>query len=199
MLKYLLLLAMSAACLHAEVKVLAFAGSTREDSSNKKLVAQAAEYASQTGASVTVIDLRQFPMPLYDGDLEREVGMPENAKRLRQLMMEAQVIFISSPEYNHSISGVLKNALDWASRSEAGGGSREAFEGKKFVLLSASPGKKGGAKGLVHLREIIKDMRGNILPQEFSLSDSNNAFDQQNKLKNPEIGSALRQFVLNAL
>jgi NAD(P)H-dependent FMN reductase len=114
-------------------------------------------------------------------------------------MIENPVIFISSPEYNHSLSGVLKNALDWASRSEAGGGSREAFEGKKFVLFSASPGKKGGAKSLVHLRDILEDMRANTFLQEFSLSDGNNAFNQNNKLKKLEIELALKQFVQKAL
>lgn len=199
MLKYLLFLIFTTAALHAEVKILAFAGSTRQDSDNKKLLVEAAKIAQQSGATVTLVDLKNFPMPFYDGDLEKERGMPENAKRFRKLLMENDVIFIASPEYNHSVSPVLKNTLDWASRSEAGTGSREAFEGKKFVLFSASPGKKGGARGLTHLRDILNDVKGNVLPQEFSLGESYNAFNEQNRLKKPETAAALKQFVQTAL
>lgn len=199
MFNYFVVLLLLCGALHAEVNVLAFAGSTRDDSCNKKLAAQVASFAEQLGAKVTLIDLKDYPMPFYDGDLERDYGMPENAKRFQKLLRDNQVIFIASPEYNHSVSAVLKNTLDWASRSEQGQRGKGAFDGKKFVLLSASPGKKGGAKGLAHLRDIITDVKGIVAPQEFSLSDAYNAFNDQGKLVNPDIELALKQFVQRAL
>src|SRR5438046_3669126 len=101
-------------------RMRAFAGSTRTNSYNKKLGMIAAEGARAAGAEVTLIDLRDFPMPLYDGDLEESSGIPEHGKRLKRLFLDHQGLLISSPEYNSSISGVLKNSFDWVSRSEPG-------------------------------------------------------------------------------
>lgn len=177
----------------AETKVLAFSGSTREGSFNKKLVQEAAKMAQQMGAIVTVIDLRDYPLPHYDGDLEAKEGMPENAKRLRQLMMGSQAIIIASPEYNSSVSGVLKNLIDWASRNEEGKPSREAFKGKKFAIMSASPGQGGGARGLVHLRAIIEGIGGEVVQQQVSVPQAYNAFNAQGALESPELKEQLKQ------
>lgn len=142
-----------------EVKVLAFAGSTRADSFNKKLIQEVVGIARQMGAKVTVIDLKDFSMPFYNGDDEIKLGMPENAKRLRELMRQADVIFIATPEYNASVPALLKNTLDWASRSEQGGSAKgDVFKTKKFVLMSASPGKRGGKRALAHLDFILRDI-----------------------------------------
>ena len=103
-------------------KILAFAGSTRTDSYNKKLVKIAAAGATESGADVTVIDLQDFAMPLYDGDLEQQ-GLPPNARKLKDLMLSHQGFLISSPEYNSSISGVLKNTIDWTPRQSQGEGN----------------------------------------------------------------------------
>ena len=171
--KYLLIAFLSTAIsLLAETKVLVFAGSTREDSYNKKLALEAAQIAREIGAKVTVIDLKDFPMPFYDADLETKQGLPKNAKRFRDLMIASDAIVIASPEYNSSISAILKNALDWASRSEEGGSSRDAFKGKKFAIVSASPGKSGGARGLVHLRSIIEDIGGEVVQQQVTVPRS---------------------------
>lgn len=172
------------ATLSAEIKVLAFAGSTREDSVNKKLVCEAAKIARQMQANVTVVDLKDYPIPFYDEDLETREGMPIKAKQFRQLMIQSDIILIASPEYNCSLSAVLKNAIDWASRSENGESSRKAFKEKKFVIMSASPGAKGGARGLMHLRAIIEDIGGTVLPQQVVVPDAYNAFDEQGCLKN---------------
>lgn len=177
----------------AETKVLAFSGSTREDSFNKKLVQEAAKMAQQMGATVKVIDLRDYPLPHYDGDLEVKEGMPENAKRLRQLMIESQAIIIASPEYNSSVSSTLKNVLDWASRNEEGKSSREAFKGKKFAIMSTSPGKGGGARGLVHLRAIIEDVGGEVVKQQVTVPQAHSAFNAQGVLENPELKEQLKQ------
>src|SRR5262249_29719722 len=101
-------------------RILAFAGSTRRDSFNKKLAGIAADGARAAGAEVTFIDLRDYPLPLYDGDLEAEKGLPEQAQRLKKLFLDHDGLLISSPEYNSSISGVLKNTIDWVSRPVPG-------------------------------------------------------------------------------
>src|SRR5688572_20474350 len=119
--------------------VLAFAGSTRSESFNKQLVRLAAEDARAAGAEVTVIDLRDLPLPLFDEDLETENGLPENAKKLKALLREHDGFLIASPEYNSSISSVLKNAIDWASRPESDDEPPlVAFRGKVAALMSAS-------------------------------------------------------------
>ena len=115
-------------------KILAFAGSTRERSFNKKLVCIAAAAARAAGAEVTDLDLRDLPLPLYDGDLEARDGLPENAKKLKELMIAHQGFLISAPEYNSSITAVLKNTIDWVSRPQP----NDPFAGKVATLMSAS-------------------------------------------------------------
>lgn len=185
--------------LSAETKVLAFAGSTRAGSFNKQLIADASEIARELGASVTFIDLKDYPMPFYDADLEAEQGMPSNAKRFRNLLIEHQVVLIASPQYNASIPAVLKNALDWASRSEQATGSKEAFKGKKFAIMSASPGAKGGARGLIHLRTILEDVGATVLQAQVSVPNANNAFDADGKLKDAKLQEDLFGLVSEAL
>jgi len=188
-----------AAQLSAETKILALAGSTREDSYNKKLVKEAAEIARQSGATVTVIDLKDFSMPFYDSDSEKNEGMPANAKKLRDLMISSEGIIIASPEYNGSLSAVLKNALDWASRSEDGSPSRDAFKGKKFALISASMGPGGGSRGLAHLRAIIENVGGEVIQQQTVVPTAQNAFDQNGALQNAAIKDQLKQEVKQLL
>lgn len=183
----------AASPLTAETKVLAFAGSSREGSYNKKLVDQAASIARQLGATVTVIDLKDFPIPFYDADLEKKQGMPQNAKRLRALMMANDAIIIASPEYNGSIPAVLKNALDWVSRNENGGSLRDPFKGKKFAIMSASPGGGGGARGLVHLQQIIENIGGDVVEKEVSVKQANTAFNDKGGFNNPAIQQELQQ------
>ena len=121
-------------------RILAFAGSLRQGSYNKKLVKVAVEGARAAGAEVTLVDLREFPMPVYDADLETASGLPEHAKRLKKLFLEHDGLMISTPEYNSSIPGTLKNALDWVSRSEQGEPPLAAYAGKVGIFMSASPG-----------------------------------------------------------
>lgn len=183
----------------SQSKILAFAGSTRSGSFNKMLVQIAAEGARSAGAEVTTIDLRDFPMPHYDGDLETEKGLPENAKKFKNLLRQHDGILISSPEYNSSISGVLKNAIDWASRTETDDEpSLVAFKGKVAGLVSASPGGLGGLRGLVHLRSILGNIGIIVLPDQVSISSAHEAFDESGKLKDArkakqvaEVGASL--------
>lgn len=180
-------------------KILLFAGSTRKDSVNKKLILEAARIAKQRHAKVTVIDLKDYPILFYDGDLETTEGMPQNAQKLRQLMIDHQIIIISTPEYNASLSAVLKNSLDWASRKPGGGSSRDAFQGKTFVLLSASPSSSGGFRARQHLRSVIENVGGNVFQEGFSLPKAYEAFDQNGKLKNIEAEAELQKLIQNVL
>lgn len=176
-----------------EKKVLAFAGSTRKDSCNKKLINNAAEIGQKIGLDVTVVDLKDFPMPFYDADLEQNQGMPENAKRLRKMMLASDRIIISAPEYNGSLSAVLKNTIDWLSRSEDGKPSREAFVGKKFGIMSCAPGAGGGAKGLDHLRAVIKNIGGEVIDLQVVVPNSYTVFNPQGKIENESIKQDIKQ------
>lgn len=164
-------------------RILAFAGSTRESSFNKKLVKVAAEAARNAGAEVTHIDLRDLPMPLYDGDLEKSEGIPANGIKLMELMIAHDGFLISSPEYNSAISGVLKNSIDWASRPVQGKKPLVAFDGKTACIMSASPGALGGLRGLFALRQILSNIKVLVLPEQIAVSKANEAFDDNGNLK----------------
>jgi chromate reductase, NAD(P)H dehydrogenase (quinone) len=184
-------------------KILAFAGSTRADSFNKKLVKIAADGAKDIGVDVTVIDLRDFAMPLYDGDLEQKDGLPQNARKLKDLMLLHQGFLISSPEYNSSISGVLKNTIDWTSRQSQGEESLACFKGKVAGIMSASPGGLGGLRGLVHVRAILENIGVLVIPDQIAISKAHEAFDMDGTLKDKKqedqvkkIGASLSRLLL---
>lgn len=143
-----------------EVKVLAFSGSARQGSFNQQLIEEAASYARQAGAKVTILNLKDYPMPFYDADLESKGGLPKEVKKFRDQLLAHDAIIISTPEYNGSMPSILKNALDWASRSETGGPSRQAFKDKVFALMSASPGSGGGKRALSGLTALIQEVGG---------------------------------------
>lgn len=174
-------------------KILAFAGSTREASYNKKLVKIAAEGAKAAGAEVTYIDLRDLPMPIYDEDLEAKEGIPENARKFKELLNAHQGLLIAAPEYNSSITAVLKNAIDWASRPEPGEPMLAAFTGKVAAIMSASPGGLGGLRGLIHVRSILSSINVLVLPEQKAISSAFQAFDEEGKLKDPKQQEAIEQ------
>lgn len=164
-------------------KILAFAGSTRTDSFNKKLIRIAVTGATETGADVTVVDLRDFPMPLYDGDLEQREGLPPNARKLKDLMLTHQGFLISSPEYNSSVSAVFKNTIDWTSRQSEGEVSLACFKGKVAGIMSASPGGLGGLRGLVHARSILGNIGVLVMPDQVAIGKAHEAFNADGTLK----------------
>jgi len=174
-----------------KVKILAFAGSTRQDSFNKKLVRVAIRGAQAAGAEVTYLDLRDMPLPLFDQDLEAKEGLPANAKKLKELMINHDGFLVSSPEYNSSISGVLKNAIDWASRSMPGEKPLVCFEGKVAALMSASPGGLGGLRGLVTVRSILGNIGVLILPDQVAVPRAHEAFNPDGSLKDPKQQAAI--------
>ena len=122
--------------------------------------------AREAGGEVTLIDLKDFPLPLFDQDLEAEQGMPENGTRLKKLFIDHDGLLIASPEYNSSFPAVLKNAIDWVSRPAPGEPSLVAFRGKVATLMSASPGAQGGLRGLVHVRSILGNIGVIVLPDQ---------------------------------
>lgn len=163
--------------------ILGFAGSTRQDSFNKKLVKIALQGAEEAGAQVTYLDLRDLPMPLYDGDLEAEAGLPENARKFKDLLLSHQGLLIASPEYNSSMSGVLKNAIDWASRPVEGEAPLACFTGKVCALMSTSPGALGGLRGLIPVRMLLGNIGVIVLPEQVAVSKAMDAFTAEGAMK----------------
>jgi NAD(P)H-dependent FMN reductase len=167
----------------ATVKILAFAGSLRKNSFNKMLVRVVGEGAKQIGAEVTYIDLKDYPLPIFDQDLETAEGLPENAKKLKELFLEHQALLISCPEYNSSITAVLKNVIDWVSRPQPGEKPLACFDAKVAALLAASPGAFGGLRGLVTVRSILSNIKVIVLPEQLAVSKAQEAFDDEGGLK----------------
>ena len=172
-------------------RILAFAGSLRRDSINKKLARVAADAARSAGAEVTFLDLRDLPMPIYDGDLEDAEGIPPNARRFKELLLAHRGLLLASPEYNSSISGALKNAIDWASRQEKGEAPLACFDGKVAGLLAASTGLLGGLRGLVTVRSILSNIRVLVLPEQVAIPKADEAFDTDGKLLDPKKHAAV--------
>ncbi len=184
-------------------KILAFAGSLRKDSLNKKLVKVASKGAEAAGALVTYIDLKDYPLPIYDQDIEDSQGIPENALKLKELMLSHDGFLISCPEYNSSMPAVFKNVIDWTSRmSKPNEVYLCCFIDKAVALLSCSPGQLGGMRGLVHVRSMFSNIFSIVLPQQKSVPQATDAFDDAGMLKDPKaqsdttnIGKALAEFL----
>ncbi len=164
-------------------RILAFAGSLREASTNKKLVKIAIAGARAAGAEVTYIDLRDYALPIFDEDLESAGGPPENAVKLKELFRAHDGLLIASPEYNSSISGALKNAIDWVSRPEEGRPPLDCFAGKVAAICSAAAGGVGGMRGLVHVRAILGNIQVLVIPAQVTVAASYEAFNDDGSLK----------------
>jgi len=169
----------------AQPRILAFAGSLRRESFNKKLITVAAAGATNAGASVTLIDLAGYPLPIFDADLEAESGLPPNAAILKNLFIESGGLLIASPEYNSSMTAVFKNTIDWVSRSVPGEAPLAPYSNKIVSLLSASPGALGGLRGLVHVRSMFGNLGAIVLPGQVTISKANEAFTDDGLLKDP--------------
>ena len=172
----------------SEPRLLFFAGSAREKSWNKKLAKLGENIADANGIKATFLDLADYPMPLYCGDIEVKDGPPDNARKLKALMSVHTGIFIASPEYNASFSALLKNALDWVSHSKDDGlPGLEVFKTRVFALGSASPGGMGGLRGLSQLRLVLElGLGALVLPDQFAVPRAMDAFDEHNHLKNKD-------------
>lgn len=172
----------------SEPRLLFFAGSAREKSWNKRLARLGATIAEANGIAATFVDLADYPMPIYDGDIEAKSGPPDNARKLKALMKVHSGIFIASPEYNASFSPLLKNAIDWVSHiRDDGEAPLEIFKTRVFALGSASPGGMGGLRGLSQLRLVFENgLNALVLPDQFAVPRAVDAFDEHNHLKNKD-------------
>ncbi len=166
--------------------ILVFAGSAREGSFNKKLARVMAKELEARGARVTFADLRDYPMPLFDEDLEARDGEHPNAAAFKKLMKEHEGFVISSPENNSTYSALLKNTIDWASRRRPGEARFECFANKVAVIMSASPGALGGLRGLLNLRALLSNIEMLVLPNQLTLPFADKAFDENGALKDAE-------------
>lgn len=163
-------------------RIIAFAGSLRRESYNKKLARAALEGARAAGAEVTFLDLADIPMPIFDEDIEARDGLHPNARKLKDLLLAHDGFIIASPEYNSSISAALKNTIDWASRPVPGEKPLECFAGKVAALMAASPGALGGLRGLVTLRMILGNIQVLVLPDQHAVVHADKVFDADGRL-----------------
>jgi len=167
------------------MQLLFFAGSTRQGSNNKKLARLAQRIATANGIGGVFVDLKDYPMPLYNGDLEAEHGPPQKAQEFKALLGEYQGAFIASPEYNSSITPLLKNTLDWMTRVRAPGETGlETFKSRVFAISGASPGYYGTMRSLLNLRQILTlGLGALVIPQQLALPRANDAFEEDGSLK----------------
>jgi len=172
----------------AATKLLFFAGSSREKSHNKKLARLGAAIANANGIPATFADLGDYPMPIYNGDLEAREGVPENAKKLKALMGLHTGIFIAAPEYNASLAPLLKNTIDWVSHVRTEGEAPlEVYKTRVFALGGASPGGTGGLRGLIALRLSLElGLGALVLPDQFLVPRAHEAYDEHGHLKDKE-------------
>ncbi|MFE9126383.1 NADPH-dependent FMN reductase [Streptomyces sp. NPDC007148] len=176
------------------LRVLVFGGALRADSSNARLAALVARLISDTGAAVDLASMRDFDMPLYDGDMEAAEGLPPGALALRDRLDRSDAFVIASPEYNASVPGVLKNAIDWVSRVRP-----QPFKTKHAMLVSASPSLVGGNRGLWALRVPLEHLGTRVYPDMFSVADSYQAFAEDGALADSGLQQRLTETVAGFL
>lgn len=161
-------------------RILAFAGSARRESLNRKFLAVAVEAATAAGGQVTLLDLNEYALPLYHGDLEEEQGLPANAVRLIALIAGHDALLVASPEYNSMFTPLLKNTVDWCSRAET-----NPFEGKVAAVLSASPGMYGGVRSLQLAQQLLLKLGCHLVPGQCVLPHADKAFGPDGSLTDP--------------
>lgn len=176
--------------------LLIFAGSARRDSFNKKLAAVAAEKARALGANVELIDLADYPMPLFDEDLEQDQGTPATVTTLRNKMIAADGLLLACPEYNGSITPLLKNVIDWTSRPEGKTAApMAAYRGKVAAIVSTSPSPLGGLRGLVHVRAILSSIGVWVVPGDVAVGRAFKAFGENGQLLDDKIDRRLESAI----
>ncbi len=178
----------------AATRLLAFAGSARRESLNRKALGTLIRAAREAGVEVTELDLREFPLPLYDGDLEAEQGLPEPAARLQRMVAEHQGLLIATPEYNGFPTPLLKNTLDWVSRpvpGQAGRSGVDYLRGKPAGLVAASPGPLGGIRGLPLTRQYLSNLGMIVVPEMAALGNAQQLFDAAGELTDQRLLSAV--------
>jgi NAD(P)H-dependent FMN reductase len=178
-------------------RILVFAGSARRASLNKKLARAAAKFITVPGVEVTFIDLDDYPMPVYHGDLEAAEGMPANGLKLRELFIAHDALLIASPENNQSITALLKNTIDWLSRGIGDGKGLNSglapFRGKVAALMGATPGPYATLRGgIPHLRHILSALGVTVLGPQVGVPRAHEAFDEDGNIKDPQVTKAVQ-------
>ena len=178
-------------------RLLFMAGSAREASLNKRLARLAHDVAEANGIAATWVDIADYPMPIYDGDLEARDGPPENARKLKALLEVHGGVFIACPEYDASITPLLKNTIDWVGRvKEDGGGPSTVYKTRVFALGAASPGALGGLRGLIAVRQTLElGLGALVLPDQIAVPRAADAFGDDGHLKDRSLMELLRTVV----
>ena len=175
------------------LKILVIPGSLRTGSHNARLAAAAAYQFAQAGADVSRISLGDFPLPIYDGDLQTKSGVPKNAINLKRMMSAHHGVLMVTPEYNSSVPALVKNTIDWVSRVQDAHESRgQVFRERIFAIASASGGRLGGTRALAALRLILSACHATVIPNQLALSFADDAYDEMERLKHPADIEALR-------
>ena len=184
----------------AALKILVIPGSTRTGSLNTKLAATIALELTQAGADVTRISLSDFPLPIYDGDLQAKSGIPKHAVNLKRMMGMHQGVLIVTPEYNSSVPALVKNTIDWISRVQDPQETRgQVFRDRAFAIAAASGNRLGGTRALSALRLILTACHAAVVPNQLALSFAEDAYDDKDRLKHPHdieaMGAMVRQLI----
>jgi chromate reductase len=172
-------------------RILAFSGSARRESLNRKLLATAVEATRAAGAEVTLVDFKEMPLPLYDGDLEDAEGMPANAQKLVDLITQHAGLLIASPEYNSQMTPLLKNAIDWCTRAD-----ENPLKGKVAAIVSASPGSFGGIRSQFLVRQLLTHLGCHVVPLQCIVPQADKAFDENGRLKEERSRKAVQAVAL---
>jgi chromate reductase, NAD(P)H dehydrogenase (quinone) len=178
------------------LKILVIPGSLRTGSLNARLAAAAAYQFAQAGAEVTRISLGDFPLPIYDGDLQTKSGVPKNAINLKRMMSAHHGVVIVTPEYNSSVPPLVKNTIDWVTRVQDAHEIRgQVFRDRPFAVAAASEGRLGGTRCLAALRLILSACHATVIPNQLALSFAGQAYDDMDRLKHPADVEALNALV----
>jgi chromate reductase len=166
------------------LKILVIPGSLRTGSHNAKLAAAASHQLALAGAEVTRISLGDFPLPIYDGDLQTKSGVPKHAVNLKRMMAVHHGVLIVTPEYNSSVPALVKNTIDWVSRVQDAHETRgQVFRERAFALAAASENRLGGTRALAALRLILSACQAHVIPNQLALSFAGEAYDDMDRLK----------------
>ena len=175
------------------LKIAIIPGSLRSGSLNAKLAAVAAHELALAGAEITRISLADFPLPIYDGDLQAKSGVPKNAVNLKRMIGAHHGVLIVTPEYNSSVPALVKNTIDWVSRVQDRHETRgHVFRERAFAIAAASGGRLGGSRALAALRLILSACHAPVIPNQIALSFAEHAYDDMDHLKHPADIDALQ-------
>jgi NAD(P)H-dependent FMN reductase len=182
------------------LKILVIPGSLRTGSLNARLAAAAAHQFAQADADVTRISLADFPLPIYDGDLQAKAGVPKNAVNLKRMIGAHHGVLIVTPEYNACVPPLVKNTIDWVTRVQDSHETRgQVFRGRPFAIAAASESRLGGTRSLAALRLILTACHATVIPNQLALSFASEAYDDMDRLKHPAdieaLGAMVRQLI----